>query len=255
MITPRPYQTEAVNAILREWKDGVTRQLVSLPTGSGKTIVFALLAQRLGLRTLVLAHREELLAQAVRKIRLVDPDMNAGILRAEDSTGLYTDICVASVQTAAKNKRIEALRDRGIRLCVVDEAHHCTANSYVKILDGLGFLPGNDPGKLLTGVTATAYRGDNVALGEIFEKVTFERTILSMIKAGYLCDARGVSVKTGTDLSEVHTERGEFDLGELSDVIDIPARNKLIAETYLRECPDRKAVVPLGVIIRFFASA
>jgi superfamily II DNA or RNA helicase len=218
--------------------------LVSLPTGSGKTIIFALLAQKLGWRTLALAHREELLTQAVQKIRLVDPSMNAGILRAEDSTGLYADICVASVQTAAKDKRLEALKERGIGLCVVDEANHAAANSYVKILNELGFLPGDaGKGKLLVGVTATAYRGDGIALGEVFEKVTFERTILSMMKAGYLCDARGVSIKTGADLSGVHTARGDFDLGELSDVIDIPARNKLIAETYLRECPDRKAVV------------
>jgi superfamily II DNA or RNA helicase len=242
VITPRPYQTEAINAVIREWHEGVTRQLVSLPTGSGKTIIFALLAQRLGLRTLVLAHREELLTQAVQKIRMVDPSMNAGILRAEDSTGLYTDICVASVQTATKDKRIDALKDRGIRLCVVDEAHHAVARSYMKIFDGLGFMSG-DAGKLLAGVTATAYRGDDSALGDVFEKVTFERTILSMMKAGYLCDARGVSVKTETDLSGVHTARGDFDASELSDVIDIPSRNELIAETYLKECPDRKAVV------------
>jgi superfamily II DNA or RNA helicase len=250
MITPRPYQTEAVNAILREWNAGVTRQLVSLPTGSGKTIIFALLAQKLGLRTLVLAHREELLQQAAAKMRLVNPAINAGILRARDSTGYYTDVCIASVQTAARANRLEALRGRDFRLCVVDEAHHAASESYIRILRELGFLdddpdtgPNSRSRKLLVGVTATAFRGDGIALGGVFDKVVFERTVLAMIKAGYLCDARGISVKTGADLGGVHTARGDFVQGELSDVIDIPARNRLIAETYIEWCEGRKAVV------------
>ncbi|GHV29574.1 hypothetical protein FACS1894167_09090 [Synergistales bacterium] len=50
MITPRPYQAEAVNAILREYKGGCTRQLVSLPTGAGKSILFGMLAKELNAR-------------------------------------------------------------------------------------------------------------------------------------------------------------------------------------------------------------
>jgi superfamily II DNA or RNA helicase len=208
---------------------------------SGKTICFGMLAQRLGLRTLVLAHREELLTQAVQKMRLVDPSVNIGILRAEDGTGFYTDVCVASVQTAARGKRLDILKERGFRLCIVDEAHHATAESYYRVMNELGFLS-DDPKKLLVGVTATAYRGDNIALGEVFEKVVFERSILTMIKAGFLCDARGLSVKTETDLSDIRTRAGDFAINELSDVINVPARNKMIAESYLEHGADRRAV-------------
>jgi superfamily II DNA or RNA helicase len=208
---------------------------------SGKTICFGMLAQKLGVRTLVLAHREELLAQAAQKMRLVDPSASIGILRAEDATGYYTDICVASVQTAARGKRLDVLKGRGFRLCVVDEAHHATAESYCRVMNELGFLS-DDPKKLLVGVTATAYRGDGIALGEIFEKVVFERTVLAMIKAGYLCDARGLSVRTGTDLSDIHTRAGDFAINELSDAINIPARNRMIAESYLEHGADRRAV-------------
>ena len=241
MITPRPYQIEAVNAILREWRDGVTRQIVSLPTGSGKTIVFGMLAKELRCRALVLAHREELLTQAVTKMKLVDPSADIGILQAENDHGYFTNVCVASVQTAARGKRIDVLKERNFKLCIVDEAHHGTAETYHRIIRELGFMSGN-ASNLLVGVTATAYRGDNVALGEVFEKIVFERTIMAMMKGGYLCDARGVSVKTGSDLSDVHTRAGDFALGELSDVIDIPARNKLIAESYLEHCTGRRAV-------------
>jgi superfamily II DNA or RNA helicase/intein/homing endonuclease len=208
---------------------------------SGKTILFGMLAKRLKVRTLILAHREELLTQAVQKIRLVDPTVNIGILRAEDNTGYYTDVCVASVQTAVRGKRLDVLKERGFKLCVIDEAHHATADTYFKVVDELGFLA-DDISKLLVGVTATAYRGDKVALGEVFEKVTFERTILTMIRAGFLCDARGISVTTGADLSNVHTKAGDFAINELSDVVDVPERNEMIAESYLEHCAGRRAV-------------
>ena len=74
MITPRPYQAEAVKKIMERWREGVTRQLVSLPTGCGKTIIFGMVAEAVRKRTLVLAHREELLLQACQKIQMVYPD-------------------------------------------------------------------------------------------------------------------------------------------------------------------------------------
>lgn len=194
MITPRPYQTEALDAVLGRWRDGVTRQLVSLPTGCGKTLIFGMVAGALKTRTLVLAHREELLLQARQKIRLVYPEADVGILKAEERSGLWADICVASVQTAMRNT--EALRERGFRLLICDEAHHAAAASYTKIFEALGFMEG-DRSKLLLGVTATAYRGDNVGLGSVFEEIVFERSILAMMKAGYLCDVRGWRSKPG----------------------------------------------------------
>lgn len=150
MIQPRPYQTEALKKILKRWNNGVTRQLVSLPTGTGKTLLFGMVAGALKTCTLVLAHREELLLQARQKIRLVYPEADVGILKAEERSGLWTDICIASVQTAVRNA--DALRKRGFRLLICDEAHHAAAASYVKIFEALGFMEG-DRSKLLLGVT------------------------------------------------------------------------------------------------------
>lgn len=240
MIQPRPYQTEALKKILKRWNNGVTRQLVSLPTGTGKTLLFGMVAGALKTCTLVLAHREELLLQARQKIRLVYPEADVGILKAEERSGLWTDICIASVQTAVRNA--DALRKRGFRLLICDEAHHAAAASYVKIFEALGFMEG-DRSKLLLGVTATAYRGDNVGLGGVFEEIVFERSILAMMKAGYLCDVRGLEIKTGADISGVHTRTGDFALDELSVVIDTPERNALVADTYLEHGETRRGVV------------
>jgi superfamily II DNA or RNA helicase len=86
MLELRDYQTEALARVKDAYKRGKRRVLVSLPTGTGKTVVFAHFprALRMKKRLLVLAHREELLLQAEQKFRAVDPDLKIGIERAED---------------------------------------------------------------------------------------------------------------------------------------------------------------------------
>ena len=240
MLQPRPYQEEAQKKVLQRWKKGITRQLISLPTGCGKTIIFGMLAESLRERTLVLAHREELLLQAKQKIRLVYPDADIGILKAQDKSGLDAEICIASVQTAVRHTK--ALSDRSYKFLICDEAHHAVSPSYMNIFSKLGFME-DDKSRLLLGVTATAYRGDKVGLGELFQEIVFERSILAMMRAGYLCDVKGLSVKTETDISHVHTRTGDLAVDELSDAIDTPERNALIADAYIQHGEGRKGVV------------
>lgn len=246
MIKPRPYQTEFLKRVLKEWREnGECRQLVTLPTGAGKTICFALLAHELKVKTLILAHREELLNQAKFKIKLVDPKADVNILRGGDSSGLYSEICVASVQSAVQPRRLEILKRAGYKLVIIDEAHHATErNSYGVILRALGFL-GKEPekDKLLVGVTATAFRGDGVALGGVFDCITYQRSILALIKAGYLADARGMQIVTRTDLSKVHSKMGDFATNELSLAVNTEDRNEIVVESYLENAKDKKAVV------------
>jgi superfamily II DNA or RNA helicase len=84
-IALRPYQEEAIRAINDAALDGITRPLVALPTGTGKTVVFShLMDQRPG-RTLVLAYRDELIRQAVHKLLLVNPDFEIGVCKAEET--------------------------------------------------------------------------------------------------------------------------------------------------------------------------
>ena len=240
MIKPREYQNEAVRKVLAKWADGVTRQLISLPTGTGKTICFGLLAEALRERTLVLAHREELLYQAKQKIHLVYPDADIGILKASERSGLKSEICVASIQTAIRH--INELAERGYKLLICDEAHHAPSKTYKRVFEELGFMNGARE-KLLLGVTATAYRGDSTGLDEVFEEIVFQRSIDTMMRAGYLCDIRGLSVNTGNDISCVHLQTGDFAVNELAQLIDIPKRNALIADTYLEFGEGRRGVV------------
>jgi hypothetical protein len=169
-----------------------------------------------------------------------------GIFKAQEREGLERNICVASIQTAARH--IDLLRDRNFSLCVCDEAHHSTAGSYTKVFDELGFM-GGALNKLLVGFTATAFRGDGGALGNVFQEIVYERSILDMIKAGYLCDIRGVAIGTDICVDEVHTRSGDFAIDELETAVDVPTRNRLIVEAYLRHCPGKKAVA-FGVSVQ-----
>ena len=240
MIEPRPYQSECVAAVLQKWRAGVTRQIVSLPTGTGKTVIFGLLAKELGTKTLVLAHRDELLTQAAEKMLLVNPTADIGIFKAEQRDGLNREICVASVQTATRHT--DWLKDKGLSLLICDETHHGTSQSYVKVFEVLGFLDG-DPSKLLFGCTATAFRADGQALGAVFEEIVFERSILAMIRAGYLVDIRGISIGTNTSIEGVHTRAGDFAVDELEEAVDTPERNSLIAKAYLEHGESRPGIV------------
>jgi superfamily II DNA or RNA helicase len=222
------------------WNVGVTRQIVNLPTGTGKTPTAAMVIRDFGGRALFLAHRDELLRQAVDKIGLIIPSPDVGIFKAKERIGLDREICVASVQTAARHT--DLLRDKGFRLCICDECHHGISDSYAKVFDDLGFMDG-DPNKLLVGFTATAFRGDGGALGDIFEEIVFERSILAMIRGGYLCDVQGIRIQTDTDLRGVRTRLGDFLADDLAEAIDTPERNQLIADAYLEHAQGRKAIV------------
>src|SRR5919106_352585 len=107
-IALRPYQAEAIEAINLAETDGVTRPLVALPTGTGKTVVFAhLIDQRPG-RALVLAHRDELIRQAEDKLLLVNPDFQIGVVKAGENE-IDAPVVVASVQTLSRPNRLEQL--------------------------------------------------------------------------------------------------------------------------------------------------
>lgn len=239
LVTPRPYQVEAKEAILSRKESGVTRQLVSLPTGTGKTVLFGLLAKELNTKTLIIAHREQLIKQAVDKVSLVWPGVDIGVCMA-DRNEIESQIVVASIQTASKPGRLEQLKEKGFSLCVVDEAHHAASPSYKTLLKELGFL-NEDPGKLLVGVTATPKRKGG-GLGDIFQEVVFERSIGTMIKAGYLSDLKGKRILTSTSLNGVSVSNGDFADNQLAEICNTPERNALIVSSFLEHSPERKGI-------------
>src|SRR5207247_10434525 len=99
--------------------------LLVLPTRTGKTTVFALLVQRRRGRSLILAHRDELIQQAVDKLRLVDPTLPLGIVQAARDEHTAPTV-VASVQTLSRRTRLTRLVPDS-QTILRDEALHAPA--------------------------------------------------------------------------------------------------------------------------------
>ncbi|MGN1011569.1 MAG: DEAD/DEAH box helicase family protein, partial [Clostridia bacterium] len=161
----RPYQNEAISAICSDWESGIQKTLLVLPTGTGKTIVFCKLIERMvksGDRCLIMAHRGELLEQAADKLARAT-GLGCAVEKAE-STCLdsWFRVAVGSVQSLQREKRLERFPADYFDTIVVDEAHHALSDGYQRVLSHF------EEAKVL-GVTATPDRGDMRNLGQYFE--------------------------------------------------------------------------------------
>ena len=217
IVTRRPqlrdYQVSAIEAVEKAEGGAQHYCLVSLPTGTGKTLVFCELIRRRGGRALVIAHRDELLAQAQTK--LVAAGIGAGTIgwvkagRDEVSSLLV----LASMQTLARKSRrervIAAQAEAGMfTTIVIDEAHHVPATSYLDFLDAMEDAVGpDDEGPLVLGVTATPARA---GVDDVFGPPVFSRDLIDMIAEGWLVDLRGRRVGIDLDLGSIRKSHGDY---------------------------------------------
>jgi superfamily II DNA or RNA helicase len=233
----RDYQAQALDAIGRALNRGVKRQLVVLPTGSGKTVVFAHLAAKRAGRVLVLAHRDEMISQAAGKLALISGSLDIGIVKAQmDETDAR--VVVASVQTLAVPGRLERLGRFGT--VIVDEAHHAVARIYMEIMTGLGCFADNGP--LTVGFTATAGRSDRIGLGAAWQEITYQRGIVQMIAEGYLCDVRAMEIGSDVDLGRVSVRAGDFSDASLGAELERSEALDAAAKAYKQYAPERRGV-------------
>ena len=238
----RPYQQEAREAIFTQWDSGVRKTLLVLPTGCGKTIVFAKVTEdcvRHGDRVLILAHRGELLEQAADKIHK-STGLGCAVEKAEESCkGSWFRIVVGSVQTLMREKRLAQFPEDYFDTIIVDEAHHCISESYQKVLQH--FKDAN-----VLGVTATPDRGDMRNLGTYFESLAYEYTLPKAIKEGYLSPIKALTLPLKIDMSGVGIQAGDFKASDISTALDPYLQG--IAEEMKKYCLDKKTVVFLPLV-------
>lgn len=238
----RPYQREAVEAILAEWEKQNDKTLVVLPTGTGKTIVFANVAERcvrLGHRVLILAHRGELLDQASDKIKKATGLQTATEKAEQTCFGSWYRIVVGSVQTLMRDKRLAQFANDYFDTIIIDEAHHAISDSYQKVLEHF-------PRAKVLGVTATPDRGDMRNLGQFFNSLAYEYTLPKAIKEGYLSPIKAITIPLELDLSAVSVQAGDFKASDIDTALD-PYLYK-IADEMIKYCSERKTVVFLPLV-------
>ena len=213
-MTLRPYQLTAVEDTERAFTE-CQRVLGVLPTGAGKTICFAHLAARrlkaTGQRTLILAHREELIEQAIAKIYAAT-GIVAAKEKAEDYASLAAPVVVASVQTLMREERLKRFPPAHFGLVVCDEAHHSISASWRAVISHFTAH--------VLGVTATPDRGDKRNLGEFYERVAFEVPLFELVRQGYLSPISVKAVPLAIDLSQVRSTAGDFNDADLGHAIE-----------------------------------
>lgn len=221
----RPYQREAIDAIIDHWNEW-RKELLVLPTGCGKTVVFNTVAHGRPGKVLILAHTEELIDQARDKYYRMFSEP-AGKIKAEET---YLErVTVGSVQTMRRRDYTNVFQT-----VIVDEAHHSISDSYQTILSQF-------PEARVLGVTATPDRGDKKSLARYYDGIAYEYSLQQAVADGYLCNIVARTVPLEIDMSNVKMSIGDFQVDSVAETLE-PYLPK-IAEAITTYAAGRKTVV------------
>lgn len=229
----RYYQRDCYESIHGQWGIGIQRTLAVLPTGAGKTQLFGAIAKHFPGRVLVIAHRKELIDQAVNRLRQM-----TGEPVGKEQAGWRNwgeRIVVASVQSAIQPERLARLVECKFDLVIADEAHHAVSRSWTKVISSF-------PHARVLLVTATPERADKKAMARSCDSVAYEMTMLDCIRQGWLVPFRGKSVKVKTlDISGVKVVANELHKGQLDEAI-VGSVNGIV-DAILEHAKDRRGPI------------
>lgn len=241
----RPYQTTALDRVREDFNNGIEKLLVIMATGLGKTEVMARIPPMFPRkRSMFLVHTDELCGQMSSKMQLSNPGLRVGVEMGSRSADGNDDIIVASPQTLGRagSNRLNKFDPADFGALAIDECHHSLADIYGVVTDHFGFGGEDKTGRLLYGTTATPGRGDGQGLARRFDKISYTYGLLEGIRDGWLCGLRGARVRTNVNLDGVSTRDRELNQEELSLAVNIPSRNRLIIEEWLKHGERRKTI-------------
>lgn len=230
----RYYQQECIG-VIHKAQPG-ERVLISLPTASGKTIIFASYTSTVQGRTMIIVPSQELRQQTIEKLQAIDPDIDVGSVQGNINE-VSNKIIVATRQslTHSKSKRIEEILKHGqFESLIFDECHQA-CGQVSKIINKI-----KSNNVKIIGFTATPF---NRELNNIFSGIGYQKSIIDTIQEGFLCEPRAMMVHSTTSLVGVKTVAGEFNQKELEDAVDTPQRNRLIVKAYREYANKRKSTL------------
>lgn len=246
-IQLRDYQSRAVDGVFKEWED-VRSTLFVQPTGCGKTTIFTEIIRRIyPLRTMIVAHREELIFQAKKRVE-EQTGLDCAVEMAEEVASTHVifraSVVAATVQTLisgpSDRRRMERFDPETFGLLVIDEGHHSTAASYRKVIEHFK----QNPALKVLGCTATPDRADEEALGQVFETVADVYEILDAIHDGWLTpvDQQMVHVE-GLDFSSVRTTAGDLNGSDLAKVMESEKNIQGMCGSVIDIIKDKRTIV------------
>ena len=227
------HQEEALSGLMKMREDGKSIALLYHATGTGKTVTAVSDAKSVGKRTLFLAHRHELVDQAINAFRKIWPDVTIG--RYEGSVREKDAYVVCgTVQSIAGN--LEDFQPDDFGYMVIDECHHGTAETYRKVMSY--FHP-----SFTLGLTATPERADGEDLLTVFQNVAHKLDLRSAVEQGALVPVRCIRIKTNIDMRDVRISGFKYNAQDLESTIRVPGRNQLIVDTWKEYVQDKPTVV------------
>ncbi|KAF9099745.1 hypothetical protein BGX23_012139 [Mortierella sp. AD031] len=257
----RPYQQECIDACLQNLKEGKMRQIVSLPVGSGKTVIFSHLMKQVPApfpganKILVLAHRQELLEQTRNHVLRNGTGLKVTIDQGKRLADMSADVIVASVPSLGRagTPRLLKYNPQEFKCIIIDEAHHAAAESYGRILHHFGADVPNTH-IFVYGCSATVRRHDGLKLGGVFDYISFHKGFITMIEDKWLCGLRVSTIKTDFDLRDVKMQGGDFATKDLAVKVNTDIRNDIVVRSYMTYCAARKSTVVFAVDIAHLES-
>ena len=220
----RPYQREAIDAVNSCLADPGVNPVISLPTGSGKTVVIAELAVQAvkqGLRVLILSHVKELLVQTYNHIQKMDSSVNLGLYSAGlDRRETVSQVLIAGIQSL--DKKVEQIGRRDI--VIIDEAHLVSNEDKSRYRRTVAKLRAMNPDVRFVGLTATPYRMRTglITTGEktLFNRIVYEKSVSALIDEGYLSPIMSRVVKKEVETQGLHIKKGEFVEKEVDELVN-----------------------------------
>jgi superfamily II DNA or RNA helicase len=251
----RPYQRSAKASVRKAYREGLHRVGISLPTGTGKTNIMCSLAADLYAKqrsSIIVVHRDQLVRQTKDALELWVPAGDIGVVQANKNQ-FGAPVVVASAQTIQNMDRLSQLPP--YHLYQFDEAHVTVSDSYMRIHEAFGLLPGGDG--FAVGYTATWMRSDKRGLGDIWEDIVFRRSIKWAVRHGYLAPPRaiqcGEDVPLALDKLKA-TEDGEYTDRSAAEVVMVEDLRDAAVKAYLNLAAGRSAALfaPTKEAVRWF---
>lgn len=213
-LTPHPFQEVALEQLREKLKAGIRRPLLQSSTGSGKTVMAALMldtAAARGYRSWFLNHRREIIKQSVDTLLFAAPHLDLGIVSPMHKMRRDAQLQVCMIQTLARRYHLLPAPN----LIVVDECHHVPAKSWADLMAKF-------PNAVIIGLTATPERLDGTGLNLYFDDLVCGPSTEWLIDNGYLCDYKLFAPPPAkkVDLTGVHMSHGDLNKVETAHVLD-----------------------------------
>lgn len=235
-VVLRDYQKECVYAIEKHFLKNHS-QLIQMPTGSGKTIVFLNYLSKNSRKSLIVCPSKDLVLQTYERSKLFFQPEN--VFAKTSSVLANSDHYILTAASLWRGRTLDFMLTQNIDTLVLDECHHSCSKEYLSFIQK---LRKKNPHLKILGFTATPERLDKGDLLFTFEKITFQMNILDLIEKGHLCDIRAYKIKTGQAFSDKSISGGDFTKIALKE-LDNESRNSLIVKTYLEYCNKKKTLI------------